>query len=97
MSTLPAIFFFGHPFPNVERAVLKRHAVCFATHEEPHHLPIDHAHVSEIDDDVAAVCVALEKPFQLGHRLRFDVATQDENAESPSRHSLDPERHGLDA
>jgi hypothetical protein len=44
-------------------------------------------------NDVAVVHPAFNKSPQLGYRLRFDSATQDEHGESPSRRSLSPKSH----
>jgi len=40
-SMPPSIFFSFHPFANIWGAVLKHHAICFATREKAHYLASD--------------------------------------------------------
>src|SRR6266404_1016000 len=93
MSMPVSIFFSLHPFTNIRSAVLKLHAIRFATHQEAHHVAIDHANIFQIQNDVVAVRMGFLKSPQLGYRLCIDSATQDEHPDRPSRRSLDPESH----
>src|SRR6267142_3627982 len=93
----PLILFALHPFANIGSAVLKLHAVSFATHEKSYCLSIDQADVFQIDNDVTVACLELEQSPQLGYRLCVDAATDDEDTESPSRRHLNPKGHGLAA
>jgi hypothetical protein len=73
-SMLPSILFSLHPFANVWSAVLKLHAVRFATHEKAHYVTIDYANVLQIENDLAQVRLAFKKSPQFGDRPRFDPA-----------------------
>ena len=44
----PSIFFSFHPFENIGSAVLKLHAIRFATHEKAHYIAMDYANVFQI-------------------------------------------------
>jgi hypothetical protein len=82
-SMLSSISFSFHPFADVWSALLKRHAIRLSTREKKHYLAIDYANVFQIQNDVAAVRLAFKQSLQLGDRLFFDSATQDEHRESP--------------
>jgi len=69
-----SIFFSFHPFANIWSAVLKRHAIRFAAHQEAHYVAIDHNNVFQFQNDVAAVRLEFKKSPQLGYRLFFDSA-----------------------
>src|SRR5712691_1893346 len=78
-ASLPAsmqllILFSLHPFANVWSAVLKLHAVRFATHEKAHYVTIDYANVLQIENDLAQARLAFKKSPQLGDRRCFDPA-----------------------
>jgi hypothetical protein len=47
-SMLHLILFSFHPFANIGSAILKLHALRFATREKVHYLAIDHANVFQI-------------------------------------------------
>ena len=87
------IFFSLYPFANICSAVVKLHAVRLATPQKTHYVAIDYANVLQIQDDVGVVRLAFKKPPQLGYRLGFDAAAQDEYCESPSRGGFNPESH----
>src|SRR5580704_8983387 len=74
-SMPPSIFVSLHPFANICRAVLKLHAIRFATHEKADHFAIDPANVFQIQNDAAIVRLEFKKPPQLGCRLFFDSAS----------------------
>ena len=74
-SMPPSIFVSLDPFANICRAVLKLHAIRFATHEKADHVAIDPANVFQIQDDAAIVRLEFKKPSQLGCRLFFDSAS----------------------
>jgi hypothetical protein len=73
--------------------MFKLHAICFTTNKKAHDLAIDYANVLQIKNDVSAIRLESEEPFQLGYRRLFDPATQDEHRESPSCRGLNPENH----
>src|SRR5437016_8877823 len=92
---LPSVLFSLHPFADVWSAVFKLHAIDFAPHEIEHYLTVDDAHVFQVENGVAQVRLAFEKPPQLSDRWRFDPAAQGVNCEASSRRSLNPKRHRL--
>ena len=92
-SMPPSIFVSLHPFANICRAVLKLHAIRFATHEKADHVAIDTANVFQIQNDAATVRLEFKKPPQLGDRPCFDSATQDEDRECPTLRCLNPKSH----
>ena len=71
----PSIFFSLYPFADIGSAILKLHAIRFATYEKEHYVTIDHGNVFQIENDVAAVRLEFKKPPQLGYRRGFDPAT----------------------
>jgi hypothetical protein len=88
-----SISFSLHPFAKICSAVLKQHAIRFATHQEVHCFAIDSANILEIQNNVAPVRLAFKKSPQLGYGLFFDSATQDEYRASPAGRSLNPKSH----
>ena len=68
-----------HPLANIWSAVLKLHTICFTARQKPHCVATDQTHVFQIQNDVAAVRLKSKKPSQLGYRLCFDSAAQDEH------------------
>src|SRR6267143_1286604 len=92
-SMPPSIFVSLHPFANICRAVLKLHAIRFATHEKADHDAIDPANVFQIQNDAAIVRLEFKKPPQLGDRPCFDSATQDEDCECLTLRCLNPKSH----
>src|SRR5258706_3685212 len=92
-SMPPSIFVSLHPFANICRAVLKLHAIRFATHEKADHVSIDPANVFQIQNVAAIVCLEFKKTPQLGDRPCFDSATQDEDCECLTLRCLNPKSH----
>jgi hypothetical protein len=92
-SMPPSIFVSLHPFANICWAVLKLHAIRFATHEKADHVAIDTANVFQIQNDAATVRLEFKKPPQLGDCPCFDSATQDEDRECPTLRCLNPKSH----
>jgi hypothetical protein len=72
---VPSIFFSLHPFADIGSAILKLHAIRFATYEKAHYVAIDNGDVFQIENDVAAFRLEFKKPPQLGYRRAFDSAT----------------------
>jgi hypothetical protein len=72
---VPSIFFSLHPFADIGSAILKLHAIRFATYKKPHYVAIDYGNVFQIENDVAAVRLKFKKPPQFGYRRAFDSAT----------------------
>jgi len=56
-----SIFFSLHPFADIGSAILKLHAIRFATYEKEHYVTIDHGNVFQIENDVAAVRLEFKK------------------------------------
>src|SRR5712692_4979787 len=94
-SMPPSIFFSFHPIANIWSTILKPHAIRFTAREKCHYVAIDQAYILQIENDVAVVCFEFKKSPQLGYRRCFDLATQDEHRESPSRRCLNPKGHQL--
>src|SRR6266403_6107984 len=92
-SMPPSIFISLHPFANICRAVLKLHAIRFATHEKADHVAIDPANVFQIQNVAAIVRLEFKKTSQLGDRPCFDSATQDEDCECLTLRRLNPKSH----
>ena len=46
--TPPSVFFFFHPFANIGSAILKLHALRFATYEKAHYIAMDYANAFQI-------------------------------------------------
>jgi hypothetical protein len=92
-SMPPSIVFSFNPFANIWSAILKLHAITFATQEKAHYAAIDYANVFQVQNDFAAVRLKFKKSPQLGYRLCFDSPTWDEYCESPWRRSLHPKSH----
>jgi hypothetical protein len=95
MSMRSSIFFSLHPFANIWSAILKRHAIRFATGEKAHYVAVDDGNVLQIQNNVAAVLLEFKQSPQLGYRRCFDSAAQCEYREWPSRGTLNPESHRL--
>jgi hypothetical protein len=93
MPVLPSTFFPFHPFANIGSTVLKLDALRFALRKKKHYFASDYVNVFQIQNNVWAILLAFKKLPQLGYRLFFDSAAQDENAESPSRGGLNSESH----
>jgi hypothetical protein len=92
-SMPPSILFSFHPFANIGSAILKLHAIGFATREKVHDVAIDQAHLFQIENDVATISLEFKKSHELGDRLCFDSATQGKHRESASRRSLNSKSH----
>jgi hypothetical protein len=88
-----SIFFSFHPFANIRSAIFKINAIRFATHQKAHYGAIYQPYLFQVQNDVVVVRLEFKNPPQLGYRLSFDSADQDEYRESPSRRSLDPKSH----
>src|ERR1700741_754766 len=90
-----SILFSSHPFANIRSAVFKPHTIRFAAHKKTHCLSIDNDDVFQFQNDLSVVRLPFKESPQLGDRLFFDSAAQDEYGESSSRRSLNSEGHRL--